>query len=312
MASSSPPPPPDPNRPHPFSPSCGTSSLPSRPVLRRSKTLANPESPTTWRREPLLDVTNLVLGRGGEHVGLGRLQRVPLDDGLLLGPSPLDDASTSSPSPATPSRIPRRSLALRRTRSAAPSFMTSTTVDDSSSPATGTGVADVVPFALADDGLPSSPMRELRPRPGRAGPAPAAAGSGTSSRRARSATLGSASASGGSGGGGGGGAAGPSRRRTFGGIGLAAVLEDPASEDASHPPPSSPSATPAPLPAPPPTGSPRTRARARVEEEEAARSGENERRLRRRRSSGAGASPPSTPSRSGSAGGGGSARRGLR
>lgn len=72
----SPPPPPDPSR-NPFlSSSCGASSSSSsskspRPALRRSKTLANPESPASWRRDPLHDVTNQVLGREREF---GRLQ----------------------------------------------------------------------------------------------------------------------------------------------------------------------------------------------------------------------------------------------
>lgn len=73
-----PPPPPDPSR-NPFlSSSCGASSSSSsssskspRPALRRSKTLANPESPASWRRDPLHDVTNQVLGREREF---GRLQ----------------------------------------------------------------------------------------------------------------------------------------------------------------------------------------------------------------------------------------------
>lgn len=73
MASASPPPPPDPNRLR-TSPCCGSSSSsPPRNALRRSKTVANPESPLRWRREPLVDVTNLVLGRAGREM-TGRLQ----------------------------------------------------------------------------------------------------------------------------------------------------------------------------------------------------------------------------------------------
>lgn len=71
MASSSPPPPPDPNRPNPFNTGC--SGTPARPALRRSKTLANPESPARWTREPLADVTNAVLARE-RRLPLGRLQ----------------------------------------------------------------------------------------------------------------------------------------------------------------------------------------------------------------------------------------------
>ncbi|BGP14643.1 hypothetical protein JCM10213v2_002592 [Rhodosporidiobolus nylandii] len=271
MSAASPPPPPDPTRNNPFSsPSCGSS--PSRPALRRAKTLANPESPTTWRREPLVDVTNQVLGReyGQAH---GRLQRVPLDDDLsplaLTGPS-LD----SRPPSPTPSRIPRRSLALRRTRSAMPSMGGSSPSSANPAPA---------PPAIPADGLDIvSPTRELRPRPrpavaaGTAIPAPPPLPD-LGSRRTRSAS-----------GGGGSSApvptATPSRRRTFGGVGLAAVLEDPVSEDASV------------SAAPTPTPTPRTRSRARRLEDdadEAASSSENERRLRRRRTTG---STPGTPS----------------
>ncbi|CDR38232.1 RHTO0S03e06370g2_1 [Rhodotorula toruloides] len=80
MSAASPPPPPDPNRFNPFASTCGSSpSSSSRrpPLLRRSKTVANPESPLRWRREPLADVTNLVLGRRENWTGrLQRLERV--------------------------------------------------------------------------------------------------------------------------------------------------------------------------------------------------------------------------------------------
>ncbi|BGO90191.1 hypothetical protein NBRC10512_002585 [Rhodotorula toruloides] len=133
MSAASPPPPPDPNRFNPFASTCGSSpSSSSRrpPLLRRSKTVANPESPLRWRREPLADVTNLVLGRRENWTG--RLQRVPtLDHDPLpsLSPSRSDDVDTSS-SPATPSRIPRPSAMLRRTRSAAPGFAGSSSPSD--------------------------------------------------------------------------------------------------------------------------------------------------------------------------------------
>lgn len=78
MASESPPPPPDPHRFRP-SPCCGSSSSsssPPRPSLRRAKTLANPESPRRWRREPLVDVTNRVLGaEAREHYGRLHVRR---------------------------------------------------------------------------------------------------------------------------------------------------------------------------------------------------------------------------------------------
>lgn len=69
MSSSSPPPPPPPNHnSNPFSNSHSKASS-SRPNPRRSKTTSNPE--TSWRREPLNDVTNYVLGgvggRGNER-----------------------------------------------------------------------------------------------------------------------------------------------------------------------------------------------------------------------------------------------------
>ncbi|GAA5967454.1 hypothetical protein JCM11641_000551 [Rhodosporidiobolus odoratus] len=291
MASSSPPPPPDPTRNNPFNspPSCGT---PGRPALRRAKTLSNPESPTTWRREPLLDVTNAVLG--SEHwLSHGRLQRVPLDDELHLpttAPAPFDVAPLL-PTPAGASRIPRRSLALRRTRSAVPSL-------GDSSPFS----IDNVPSPLPSDGLnsPTLATRELRPRPRPATaaasiPAPppvpgagrrtcsASSGGGSgSSGSGRSLTLPSSTAT-------------PSRRRTFGGVGLPAVLEDPATEDTvPTADPSTPGLTPL----------TRSRARSLEDAETTPGTGENERRLRRRRTTG---SAPSSPSISGSGG-----RRGLR
>uniref|UniRef100_A0A0K3C513 Uncharacterized protein n=1 Tax=Rhodotorula toruloides TaxID=5286 RepID=A0A0K3C513_RHOTO len=141
MSAASPPPPPDPNRFNPFASTCGSSpSSSSRrpPLLRRSKTVANPESPLRWRREPLADVTNLVLGRRENWTG--RLQRVStLENDPLpsLSPSRSDDVGTSS-SPATSLRIPRPSSLLRRTRSAAPGFA------GSSSP----GEMDILPSAL--------------------------------------------------------------------------------------------------------------------------------------------------------------------
>ncbi|GAA6002108.1 hypothetical protein JCM10207_003080 [Rhodosporidiobolus poonsookiae] len=275
MASASPPPPPDPTKPHGF-PSCGpSSSSPSRPPLRRAKTLANPESPTRWRRDPLVDVTNHVLAR--DHPA--RLQRVPVDPDLLPSPSPANAPQLPSPPPSTPSRIPRRGL--RRTQSAMPSLDSSPTS------------LQAAPSALPFDGL-ASPTRELRPRvPRPAGSTPA----GTSaSRRSSSGSFGTTL-------GGGGGSrsssssnlarsapstptAGPSRRRTFGGIGLAPVLEDPPSDsDAAAAAGSS--------AAPTPTPTPRTRSRARgIDEGEDAPPSENERRLRRRRT--VGGSPSSS------------------
>ncbi|GAA5855423.1 hypothetical protein JCM8547_007822 [Rhodosporidiobolus lusitaniae] len=308
MASSSPPPPPDPTRSDPFRTHCGaSSSSPSRPSLRRAKTLANPESPTRWRREVLADVTNAVLGV--EYGGLGRLQRVPIDADRLP-PQPNDDGLPSSPS--TPSRIPRR--ALRRTRSAAPSIPGAEPSFSSPSTSTSTGPA---PSALPSDGL-ASPSRELRPRiPRPVAAAPAATSHRRNRLRSTSLGGGARSAS----------AAtartlappsssllgsptpGPSRRRTFGGLDvtLSAVLEDPAGESSSL--------------APTPTPTPRTRSRMRdlADEDEGEEASErdspsenSERRLRRRRSSGGGSTSglrPGTPTGRESGSGG---RRGLR
>ena len=95
MASASPPPPPDPNRLR-TSPCCGSSSSsPPRNALRRSKTVANPESPLRWRREPLVDVTNLVLGRAGREL-TGRLQ--------VSSPPPLCTSRITTPQLASPLR----------------------------------------------------------------------------------------------------------------------------------------------------------------------------------------------------------------
>ncbi|GAA6050805.1 hypothetical protein JCM3770_001655 [Rhodotorula araucariae] len=284
MASSSPPPPPDPNRLNPFRSGCGASSTPLRaPALRRSKTLANPESPTRWRREPLTDVTNAVVGR---DQGAGRLQRVPISDADLLFPLPpfspatRGPAAENMPSSPTPSRIPR-STALRRTRSAAPTFGSFSSPSDL--------LGDATP-RLARDGLasptpvaPAGPTRELRPRPR---PAGALVGSGiVPGRRALSASAGSGastvipSSS----------PSAPStRRRTFGGAAtLTAVIED---EPASSPAVAAPAGATTPM----------TRSRS-LSEGEVETAGEGERRLRRRRTVGSGVQP-ATPS----------GRRGLR
>ncbi|GAA6064302.1 hypothetical protein JCM10212_002734 [Sporobolomyces blumeae] len=124
MASSSPPPPPDPSRPNPFLSRCQastTSSSGKRPSprstgLRRAKTWSaasfNDDDVDDddgarwhmgWRRVPLSDVTNEVVGH------TARLQRVPLA---------IPDADATFPSLTTPSpSTARRSVALRRTRS---------------------------------------------------------------------------------------------------------------------------------------------------------------------------------------------------
>ncbi|GAA6018430.1 hypothetical protein JCM8202_001376 [Rhodotorula sphaerocarpa] len=163
MASESPPPPPDPHRFRP-SPRCGSSSSsssPPRPSLRRAKTLANPESPRRWRREPLVDVTNRVLGaEAREHYGRLHLTSVLCDPSQRLPslePSWPDDATGDSPE--TPSRVLTHRMNLRRTRSAMPT----TSFEDSSSPSRP---AAAVP-ALPDEGLASptaATTRELRPR----------------------------------------------------------------------------------------------------------------------------------------------------
>ncbi|GAA5898455.1 hypothetical protein JCM5296_000437 [Sporobolomyces johnsonii] len=232
MASSSPPPPPDP--PH-FTPlKSGCNSRPSL-ALRRAKTLASPESPTTWRREPLVDVTNEYVGRetGGRlqvrflapsgpktaafwrRASLSRptrpnppspapFQRVP-----LVTPPRLFDTIAATPSP-TPSRIPRRT-ALRRTRSEV-------------LPSPSTSLDLFGPAALPSEGLGSSPLfptRELRPRvrPSSEGEGSPAGSSSPSVPRApvagtRRTRTSSTSA--------------PSRRRTFGG--LSVLAEDPQSD----------------------------------------------------------------------------------
>ncbi|GAA5862547.1 hypothetical protein JCM3774_001054 [Rhodotorula dairenensis] len=298
MASASPPPPPDPNRFH-TSPCCGSSSSsPPRNALRRSKTVANPESPLRWRREPLVDVTNLVLGRAGRE-WTGRLQRLPSVD-----PAPVEDGSDV---PETPTRATNRPLPLRRTRSALPQIA----VDASSSPsrpATSLG-------ALPTDGLGSpapvaSSTRELRPRT-----RPAVTSQDTARRFARDRV------------GGGGGSSGRSssasrsggnasllppprvttplaRRRTFGGLdSLSTVQEDDSS-----------------VPSPPRPATPLTRSRSEAgidagHSGEATTtspgSGDYARRLRRRRtteptsSSQSSGTPPTSSSRA-------SARKGLR
>ena len=122
MASASPPPPPDPNRLR-TSPCCGSSSSsPPRNALRRSKTVANPESPLRWRREPLVDVTNLVLGRAGREL-TGRLQVSSLSlSSSSLYPSrvtlclpALCDASTFSGCARDPTRhAPKTAILPRR------------------------------------------------------------------------------------------------------------------------------------------------------------------------------------------------------
>lgn len=70
-SSSPPPPPPNPHSSH-FNSKCSGSSSPTRPNPRRSKTTSNPE--TSWRREPLNDVTNEILG-GRAFIGIGRYER---------------------------------------------------------------------------------------------------------------------------------------------------------------------------------------------------------------------------------------------
>ncbi|GAA5963900.1 hypothetical protein JCM8115_002751 [Rhodotorula mucilaginosa] len=224
MASASPPPPPDPNRLR-TSPCCGSSSSsPPRNALRRSKTVANPESPLRWRREPLVDVTNLVLGRAGREL-TGRLQRLP-----SVEPSPFDDASEA---PETPTRIANRPLPLRRTRSALPQ-MAGEASSSPSRPAPSLG-------ALPADGLDSpvasaSTTRELRPRT-----RPAVTSHETARRAARSRV--------GSGGGSGTGSLLPpprigtplARRRTFGGLdSLSPVHEDYDASTLSPPRPTTP------------------------------------------------------------------------
>lgn len=72
MSASAPPPPPDPRHSHHLKSGC--SSSPCRPAVRRAKTVANPES--QWRREPLTDVTNEVLGRGANPVQTERRLQV--------------------------------------------------------------------------------------------------------------------------------------------------------------------------------------------------------------------------------------------
>ncbi|GAA5899952.1 hypothetical protein JCM8208_005550 [Rhodotorula glutinis] len=283
MASSSPPPPPDPNRNNPFNSGCNAST-PSRPALRRAKTLANPESPTRWTREPLADVTNAVLGRDG--TASRRLQvrttyslcpRPQMQELVLTQPflpqridpelllpipafspttttaarrrAPSAENTPSSPSPSQ-SRIPR-STALRRTRSAAPTFRGG----EPSSPSTGAFARHVAvaapptpaslhwpgarrtspsPTAATASAEPSAP-RALRPRPRPAlgTGAPSSPTSTASTRRTRTVSDGAAAAypsppaSSSA-------AASTGRRRTFGGSPsgaatggtLAAVLED--------------------------------------------------------------------------------------
>ncbi|BGP38683.1 hypothetical protein JCM10449v2_002618 [Rhodotorula kratochvilovae] len=266
MASSSPPPPPDPNRLNPFHTGCGAATPHRAPALRRSKTLANPESPTRWRREPLTDVTNAVLGREGT----GRLQRVDVDLFLPLpsfSPATRGPAAENTPSSPTPSRIPR-STALRRTRSAAPTFgafSSPSSVFNEATPLARDGVASPTPAGMAN-----APTRELRPRPR---PAGTLVPSSPTARRARTADSGATLAS----------PSAPStRRRTFGGVAaLPAVIED---EPASSPSALQRAGATTPM----------TRSRS-LSEGETEIAGEGERRLRRRRTTGgAEASSPST------------------
>ncbi|GAA5942539.1 hypothetical protein JCM3775_000252 [Rhodotorula graminis] len=308
MASSSPPPPPDPNRLNPFNSGCNAST-PSRPALRRSKTLANPESPTRWTREPLADVTNAVLGREG--TASRRLQRI--DPELLLpipafSPTnaarrrePSAENTPSSPSPSQ-SRIPR-STALRRTRSAAPTFRSG----EPSSPSTGAyarhaAAAPPTPASLHWPGarrtspptLAAAASAELgaprvlrpRPRPALGAAAPSSPTSSASARRTRtvsdsaaptvSAAYPSPPASSSSA------ASSTGRRRTFGGspssgaVGgtLAAVMEDERPETAELA-----------------MSTPMTRSRSGSDGEgttvgEAGAGAESDRRLRRRRTVG--------------------------
>ncbi|KWU44146.1 hypothetical protein RHOSPDRAFT_34373 [Rhodotorula sp. JG-1b] len=229
MASASPPPPPDPNRLR-TSPCCGSSSSsPPRNALRRSKTVANPESPLRWRREPLVDVTNLVLGRAGREM-TGRLQRLP-----SVEPSPFDDASEA---PETPTRTANRPLPLRRTRSALPQMAG----EASSSPSRPAPSLRAMPADGLDSPVASASMtattRELRPRT-----RPAVASHETTRRAARSRV--------GSGGGGGSGTGPPlppprigtplARRRTFGGLdSLSPVHENYDASELSPPRPTTP------------------------------------------------------------------------
>ncbi|GAA5973536.1 hypothetical protein JCM21900_005458 [Sporobolomyces salmonicolor] len=205
MASSSPPPPPDPPHFNPLKSGCN-----SRPALalRRAKTLAGLESPTTWRREPLVDVTNEYVGRetGGRLQTANPPSPAPFQRVPLVTPPRLFDIIAATPSP-TPSRIPRRT-ALRRTRSEV-------------LPSPSTFLDVLAPAPLPSEGLGSPPLfptRELRPRnrpssEGEGSPsgslspsAPRAPVTGT--RRTRTSST-----------------SGPPRRRTFGG--LPVVAEDP-------------------------------------------------------------------------------------
>ncbi|GAA5976490.1 hypothetical protein JCM10908_005518 [Rhodotorula pacifica] len=229
MASASPPPPPDPNR-FRTSPSCGSSSSsPPRNALRRSKTVANPESPLRWRREPLVDVTNLVLGRAGRE-WTGRLQRLP-----SVEPSPFEDAADA---PETPTRAANRRLPLRRTRSAMPHIAN----EASSSPSRPAESLGALPTDGLDSPLAPSPAmtttRELRPRT-----RPAVTNQESSRRAARNHIGGGSGAGGGTGGSASLAPPAPlrsgtplARRRTFGGLdSLSTVQEDAAELSLSRP-----------------------------------------------------------------------------
>ncbi|GAA5884417.1 hypothetical protein JCM16303_005071 [Sporobolomyces ruberrimus] len=195
MASSSPPPPPDPNRNgnNPFDKSHYREKVVRRPSnsLRRAKTLSNPEGETTWRRDPLLDITNSYLERDRTP----RLQRVAYGD---LPPRARDDlALTPSPSP---SRRPLNGgTPLRRNRSEAPSHLVPINFDQSSPPvpalplpflATPARPPPSSPFVdpivpLSGSTEAQTPTRELRPRTrsstsGATSPAPPSSASSSS------------------------------------------------------------------------------------------------------------------------------------
>ncbi|GAA5995796.1 hypothetical protein JCM5350_002556 [Sporobolomyces pararoseus] len=167
MASSSPPPPPDPNRNgnNPFDKShystTSSSSKGKRPSnsLQRAKTLSNPENETTWRRDPLLDITNSYLSSSR------RLTRIDL-------PPRANDDLTLTPSPSSPSHLSRGGggggVPLRRTRSEVPGLVPLNSLDLSSFPVPR-ALPDLTPTrpppsTLLHNDATTTPTRELRPR----------------------------------------------------------------------------------------------------------------------------------------------------
>ncbi|GAA5965144.1 hypothetical protein JCM3765_002855 [Sporobolomyces pararoseus] len=165
MASSSPPPPPDPNRDgnNPFDKShysTTSSSKGKRPSnsLQRAKTLSNPENETTWRRDPLLDITNSYLSSSR------RLTRIDL-------PARANDDLSLTPSPSSPSHIARGRVGgvpLRRTRSEVPGLVPLNSLDLSSFPLPS-ALPDLTPTrprpsVSSINDATTTPTRELRPR----------------------------------------------------------------------------------------------------------------------------------------------------